>query len=103
VIRVDSKIPIDVEMDESRIIVRDAADHDRLYVSRVSIARNQNLSESINPVSIMVFLDYKKPPMEFELVIPDIVVNGTRHAVSPLSFHYEDTFPYQFAPWPTNY
>ena len=103
VVRVESQTPINAEIDEKQIIARDPANHDQHYVTRISLPRGYPQSNSTNPISIGVFLDYSEPPREFELLIPNIVVNGSTHAIPSIRFQYEDTFPYQLVPWFANF
>ena len=103
VLRVDSENPINAEMDQGSIVVRNPGNPSHDYVSKISFPGNPPHQNTTNPILIMVNLDYEKPPGEFELIAPKIFINGEAHTIPPIHFYYEDKFPYQFVPWITNY
>jgi hypothetical protein len=103
ILRVDSEIPINAKIDQNRIVAREPGNPSHDYVSKVSFPGTFPRSNTTNPILIIVYLDYERPPREFELIAPKIFINGEAHIIPPIRFHYEDKFPYQLVPWITNY
>lgn len=53
--------------------------------------------------SVGIDLSYERPPELFELIVPLVKLSGRTYAIPPISFRYEDTFPYQIVPLLANY
>ena len=86
-----------INFTEGEFIVRDPSNHEIRFDTRTS--------RKENGVTLLLFvhLSYKKPPREFELLLPDIAINSNVQEIPAIKFQYEDSFPYQFDLWLSNY
>ena len=96
IINIDNQSTNKINFAEGEFIVRNPSNHEIRFDSG-TWSREYGAT-----IIIFVDLSYKITPRKFELLLPDIAVNGEVRVVPAIQFQYEDSFPYQFVLWFAN-